>query len=212
MDIKIIKKVLLITAIPFLFASSCVKDKTGNTPCAGGYSFNATSEWKPQKLTYNIGDTIILNSTISKSLLDQITNSNIDYSNSSGIQGDISIYLLDTITHQPKPGRDSFSIITLLGSFSERPNNQSDGINFNYVETTSSYEFKGGFICKRRGIFGLGVDYLISNGIRGKSCQNAKFSMTVINSDKHLFLHQYALNINPNDPDLQKRGYDFRVQ
>jgi hypothetical protein len=203
---------LLVTATPLLFAASCIKDKTGNTPCAGGYSFSVTSEWKPQKLVYNIGDTIVLNSSFPKLLFDQITNSNIDYSNSSNIQGDLSVYLLDTITRLPVAGRDSFSIISITGSFTERTFNQNAGINFNYKEAQGFYEFKGGFICKKKGIYGIGVSDLLSNGIVGAQCKNANFNMTVTNTDKHLFLNQYALNVNPNDPELVKRGYAFRVQ
>jgi hypothetical protein len=32
----------------------------------------------------------------------------VDYSNSVGISGDIAIYYLDTISHQPIPAKDSF--------------------------------------------------------------------------------------------------------
>jgi hypothetical protein len=209
---NILKIGLLITATQFLMASGCNKDSS--KPCAlvTPYSFNVTSEWTPQKLVYRIGDTIILNSSFPKTLLDQVTNSNINYSNSSNIQGDLSIALYDTITHLPVAGRDSFSIVTVTGSFVERTFNQQAGINFNYKETQGFYEFRGGFICKKKGIYGIGVSDLSSNGIVGEQCKNANFSMTVTNSDKHLFLNQYALNVNPNDPELVKRGYAFRVQ
>jgi hypothetical protein len=207
-----IKKVLLITAIPLLFSASCVKDKTGNKPCAGGYSFNVTSEWKPQKLVYNIGDTIFLTSIFSKTLYDNVSLKNIDYSNSSNIQGDLRIVLLDTVSRLPVAGRDSFSIISITGSFTERTFNQNAGINFNYKEIQGFYEFRGGLIFKKKGIYGIGVSDLISNGIVGKQCQNAGFSMTVTNTEKHLFLNQYALNVDPNDPELVKKGYAFRVQ
>ncbi len=116
------------------------------------------------------------------------------------------------ITRQPIAGRDSFSIISTTGSFTERTFNQNAGINFNYKQTQGFYEFSGSFICKKKGIYGIGVSDLLSNGIVGEQCKNANFSMTVTNTDKHLFLNQYALNVNPNDPELVKRGYAFRVQ
>jgi hypothetical protein len=209
---KTIKTGLLIATVQFFIFSGC---KKGTTPCAsGGYSFLVTSEWSPQQEIYNVGDTIFLTSTFPKTLTDQINPSLvIEYNNSVGVQGDISMYYLDTISRQPIAARDSFQLISISGSFSERPaNGQKSGVNTNYIELATHYQFKGAFICKKKGIYGFGVDNLSSNGLRGKNCTNAGFNMTVTNSDKHLYFHQYALNVNPNDAYLQQKGYDFRVQ
>jgi hypothetical protein len=215
MDINFFKRGMLkSTFLIILLGFRCNKD--GTKPCPNfqtAYSFVVTSEWSPQREIYYVGDTIFFTSTFPKILTDQINPSlAIDYSNSTGIGGDISIYYLDSITHQPVPAKDSFQFVSITGNFLERSINQNQGVNTNYFESSSSYQFKGAIICKRKGIYGFGVADLLSQGLRGKNCTNAGFNMTVTNTDKHLHLHQYALNINPNDAYLQQKGYDFRVQ
>ena len=177
------------------------------------YSFLASAEWSPQKEVYKVGDTLYLTSIIPKTLTDQIdTSIVVDYSNSDGIYGSIAIVYLDTITHQPLPAKDSFDFISIFGNFKDQQINMDLVINIWYTETSTTYQFKGAIICKRKGIYGFSVSDLLSPGLRGKNCTKAGFSMSVTNNDKHLYLHQYALNVNPSDPFLQKHGYDFRVQ
>jgi hypothetical protein len=209
---KLFKIGLLITATQFLLSSGC--NNNGTKPCANdGYTFAATAFFTPEKEIYRVGDTIFLNSEFSKTLTDLINPSmTVNYSNSTAIVGDIRLYYLDTITRQPIPAKDSFLFVPIIGTFTERSNNQSAGINFKYIETPQSYQFKGGFICQKKGIYGFGVSNLESLGLAGKRCTNADFDMSVTNSNKHLHFHQYAIGADPNDPGLQKTGYDFRVQ
>ena len=89
---------LLITATLFILGSGCGKDNDGSKPCREGrYSFVATSEFSPQQEIYNVGDTIFLNSTISKILYDNVSLQNVDYSNSLGIGGNLNTAKMDTI-------------------------------------------------------------------------------------------------------------------
>ncbi len=211
--IRYFRRELLFIVAPLFLGLSC--NKNGTKPCSAvAYSFAVTSQFLPQQDVYHIGDTIFLISTFPKLLTDQINTSIIvDYSNSVAINGDIAISYLDTVTHQPLPARDSFIVVSLNGQFAERNNNnQESGINFYYDENPQSYDFKGGFICKKKGIYSMGISDLISEGLKGENCTNAGFNMTVTNSDKHLYFHSYALNVDPNDPYLQQKGYDFRVQ
>ncbi len=207
-----IKMGLLITAAPFLLATACGKNNT--TPCRNiAYAFEVTCNYNPEKEVYNVGDTIFIESIIPKTLTSLLNSSTVvDYSNSTGVGGDLGVGYMDTITRQPIPGKDSFQFVSIIGNFQERPGNQNGGINIMFLETSQNYHFKGGIICKKKGIYGFGVSDLYSNGLRGKNCTNASFVMKVTNANKHLHLHQYALGINPNDPLLQRTGYDFRVQ
>lgn len=212
MGTNVLRIGLLITTVQFLFSASCNKDETSCLSTRTTYSFIVTSEWSPQKEVYNVGDTIYLTSVLSKTLVDQINPSLVvDYNNSVGINGDIGIVYLDTITHQPLPAKDSFDFISIFGNFKERSINMDLGINIWYTETSTTYQFKGAIVCKRKGIYGFTVSDLLSPGLRGKNCTKAGFSMSVTNIDKHLYLHQYALNVNPSDPFLQQHGYDFKV-
>lgn len=134
----------------FLFAGSCNKD--GSRPCRNApYAFDVTSVFTPQKETYNVNDTIFFTSTLSKSLVNTISNQQIDYSNSVGIGGDIGIVFPDPVSLQNKPAKDSFDFISLNGNFIPRPINQNQGINTVYTEHANYYIFKGEIICKKRG-------------------------------------------------------------
>ncbi len=210
---NILKFGLLITVAHFLMASGCNKNNPPR-PCLNGgslYSFNVTSEFSPEKEVYNVGDTIFLNSTFPKTLLNLVSNQQVDYSNSLGVGGDISIFYLDSITRQPIPARDSFNLISYVGNFINRNINQNQGINTSYSEN-ANYLFKGGFICKKKSIYGFGVQDLGSQGLNGQNCSNAGFNMTVTNINKHLNLHTITIGTNSNDPALVQKGYAFRVQ
>ena len=111
---------LLVTTGPFFFSASCNKDKTSCLSTRATYSFNVTSEWSAQKEVYNVGDTIYLTSVFSKKLVDQINPSIVvEYKNSVGVYGSISIYYLDTITHEPIAAKDNFDFISISGEFGE---------------------------------------------------------------------------------------------
>jgi hypothetical protein len=211
--IKNLNKGLLITATLFTLASSCGKDN-GSKPCRGGrYSFVATSEFTPQREIYNVGDTIFLNSTISKTLYDNVSLQNVDYSNSLGVGGNISTSQLDTVSNQVKYALDKFTVFDKIGTTSQLQNQNilNSGKNIFFFESTNFYEFKIGFILKEKGLYMLGVTDLGSQGIAGKDCTNAGFAMTVTNSNKNINIFQYALNYTP-DAMLQKTIYCFRVR
>jgi len=209
MGINILKKVLLITAIPLLFAASCRKD--GTRPCErAAYIFAVTSEWSPQREVYNVGDTIFLNSSFSKTLVDLTGNYNVDYSNSVGVGGNITTSVMDTITHSIIDGLSNFEIIQIKGNISPIANIPNAGKNITYSEQ-ANYIFNAGVVLKQKGLYQLAVTDLSSRGIVGKNCTNAGFGMTVTNTDKHLNLFQYALGYAP-DALLQKSIYCFRVQ
>lgn len=212
MATNILKIGLLIIAAQFLLSSGCNKNGTSCLSSNITYSFSAPAEWIPQRATYNTGDTIFLVSDFPKTLRDLVNPSLIiDYSNFVGVTGDIRISVVDTTARQVLPAKDSFDFVSVIGYFSERAHNQNQGINFNYSEGVSKYEFKGALICRRKGIYGIGVSDLVSGGIRGKNCTKAGFQMTITNTDKHLTLYETALGITL-DADAIRRGYSFRVQ
>ena len=212
MGINIFKSGLLITTTLIVLSASCNKDKT--KPCLNTvYSFQVTSEWSPQREIYNVGDTIFLNSEFPKILTDNATPvpAQINYSNSDGIFGGIGFAYLDTVLKSARPAKDSFQFVSIVGNFVESRINQSQGITAKYSELSATYKFNGGIICKKKGIYWISVDVLGSNGIIGKNCTNAAFGMTVLNSNKHEYLFQNALNITPT-PIVLQTMYCFRVQ
>lgn len=214
MGIKILR-IFLVSIMLLLLLQGSQCNKKGSTPCVfGSYSFSVTSEWSPQQEIYKVGDTIFLSSTFPKSLNDQIdTSLVINYSNSTGVVGDLGIFYLDSLTHKPVPAKDSFSFFSNIGKFVERPFNQRNGgINIFYRETADSYSFNGQIICNSKGIYTFTISDLFSRGINGRNCTKAGFIMHLLNSERNLHLHEYTLNISANEPSLQKNVYDFRVE
>ena len=211
MGTNILRIGLLITATQFMLSTSCNKD--GSKPCANytPYGFNVTSEFNPQREIYNVGDTIFLNSLFPKTLLDNISNQNIDYSNSINISGNFNTIYMDTITHAIQESFNRFSVSVLKGQQSPITNSPNLGINIFYFENPSNYQFQMSIKLLAKGLFYIGVTNLSSQGLVGKNCTNAGFNMTVTNSNKNINLFQYALGYTP-DALLQKSIYCFRVQ
>ena len=206
-----LKKVLLITAMPFFIAASCNKNDT--RPCAnGGYAFTVKSEWSPQREVYNIGDTIFLNSTFSKTLLDVIGNFNVDYSNAKSIGGNLFIHEMDSVQHVVLDAVQKFNFIQQVGIVLNNPQQANRIINVSYFETSATYIFKMGIIPKNKGLFAIFISNLNSQGIIGKNCTNAGFTNTLTNSNKNLNLFQYAMNRPPASQFEIDRIYCFRVQ
>jgi hypothetical protein len=203
--------VLLITATQIIISSGCKRE--GNTrPCPSTtpYSFNVTSEFSPQPENYNVGDTIFLNSSFAKSLINNVTNQMADYSNSAGISGSLTFSILDTATRNIYGSFSSFSQVTFQGNYSQFTSTPNDRVGIYYSES-SVYNFRVGIICKEKGIFQLAVTNLGSKGIKNKNCTNAGFNMVVSNSNKNINLFQYALGYSP-DALLLKNIYCFRVR
>lgn len=112
---KILKLGLLLLASQVLLSNSCNKGSLIGCGQNSGYSFVATAAWSPEKSTYKVGDTLYLTSTIPKTLIDQINTSMVvDYSNSLGIGGNVTLFELDTIQHQPLEAAIKFDVSLLL--------------------------------------------------------------------------------------------------
>ena len=206
-----IKKVLLITAIPFFIAASCNKNDT--RPCTnGGYAFAVTSEWSPQREVYNIGDTIFINSAFSKNLIDLIGNFNVDYSNAKSIGGNLFVHEMDSVQHVVLDAVQKFNFIQQVGTVSNNSQQANRIKDIFYFESSTSYIFKMGIIPKNKGLYVIFISNLNSQGIIGKNCTNADFANTLSNTNKNLNLFQYAMNRPPASQFEIDRIYCFRVQ
>jgi len=210
MATNLIQTALLITAVQLILAATCNKDSPRQ--CRGGYVFQATSEWSPQKRVFVVGDTLYLTSNLPKTLTDGINPSIVvDFSNSVAIGGGIGMGYVDTVQRIPLPGRSKFDFFAITGTIGERSIAADQGLAFTYAEQSSGYRFKCGIVCKQKGIYFFSVSDLKSPGIRGKNCTNADFVMTLTNSEKNLDLYEGATGIIL-DADGRNRGFAFRVQ
>ena len=208
--INIVKMMLLITATSFLFGSSCNKNGSKLCTMVTPYSFNVTSEFSPQKEIYNVGDTIFLKSAISKTLINNISNQQVEYSNSLGVGGNIGIALIDSTNRKFEIGTDSFNFESINGNITLGTNKV---LNILFKETSILYILEIKLIAKTKGNYVIGVSDLSSQGIKNKDCTNAGFSMLVTNSNKHFDILANA-NIPGVTIDAQRMAtnYCFRVR
>jgi hypothetical protein len=212
MVIKTVKTLLFYLTTQVLLSTGCSKSKCENDLPV--YSFKVTAEWAPQKETYNVGDTIFLISRFPKVLSDQINPSIVvNYSNAKQIDGGIGFGYLDSANQRSIPSIDSFTLAEVEGSYINIASSQKNRINIAYSENTDHYSFYGAVVCRKPGIYSLGIVDLFCQGVSTTNdCSGAVFDITVTNTDKHLYLHQNALGVDPNNPVLQKYSYDFRVR
>lgn len=210
--IKLFKIGLLIITVQFLISGNCNKKNTGCISANTTYNFAVTSEWSPQNEIYNIGDTLFLNSNFPKTLADQTNPSlSINYSNSVGIAGNLIILKIDTVTHAFIDAVNIFNYFVTSGQLTNSATKPLRIKDYHYAELSSTYDLRAGIVAREKGIFLLYVSDCFSNGIAGKNCTRAGFTMTVTNSDKHYSLYQYAMTQLPDE--IQKKTmYCFRVQ
>lgn len=206
-----LKKALLITIMPFFIAATCNKNDT--TPCMNNaYSFAVSSEWGPQREVYNIGDTIFINSSFSKTLTDLTGNYSVNYSNAKSIGGNLSVYEMDSIQYIVINAAPKFNFIQQVGTILTNTQQPNRIKNIMYLESGSAYSFKLGIIPQNKGLYAIFISNLNSDGIIGKNCTNAGFANTLINSNKNINLFQYAMNRPPASQYEIDRIYCFRVQ
>lgn len=210
--IKHFKPGLLFAAILVLFSTACNKDKT--KPCLNGsYSFVVTSDWSPQQEIYQIGESLRLHSVFSKTLTDQVdTSITIDYGNSVGIGGNITIHQLDTVQHIVIDAANDFDYNVITGTISTSSTKPLRIKDINYQELSSTYEVDISIIPTTKGIYAIYISDLLSNGLRGDNCTNAGFSNTLANTNQNINLFQYAMNFSPTSAYETQRIYCFRVQ
>lgn len=208
---SIFKIGLLITATQFFLSSGCNKNSTRPCPNAP-YSFAVTCNYSPENEIYSIGDTLNLTSVFSKMLHNQANQgTTVDYSNSTGIGGNIFVYKTDTISHTLLDAINNFNYFSVKGTLTASETKPLRIKDVFFQELSSTYEIKIGMVAREKGIFVLYVSDMGSKGIIGKNCTNAGFSMTVTNTDKHIGLYQYAMQQIPDE--IQKKNmYCFRVQ
>ena len=211
MATNLVKLGLLILASQVLFSTGCNKDKP--RVCSEGYSFRITSEWLPQKQTYNVGDTLYLTSSFPATLTDQVnTSMTIDYRNSVGIGGSYIFYELDSVYRKVNGAVSKFNFLVVDGSISNGIIVPDEQKVISYNELNGMYSFTLKVIPKVRGLFAFSISDLPSRGIRGKSCTNANFYNTLVNINKNIQLFEKAMGRPPASQFETDKIYCFRVE
>jgi hypothetical protein len=183
-----IKKILniLIAFTILIISERCHK------PCnEPDYTFIGNDVFSPEKDTLNVGDTLWLNSSINKELVDTSTKKSIDFSNAANLGS--TVVISDINKFQDKRGAiDSFDYIKITGNiFSDVNTDTSNVKQLQYSETASSFELKIGFVAKKAGSYIFTIPdnpYLFRKG--QPKCGTAKIIMLNSNTDQHLYLFE----------------------
>jgi hypothetical protein len=204
---KYLKSILLLTSLQLFLGFQCENDKPVCNNIA--YSFNVTSNWFPGEDIYNINDTIFLTSTFPKTLLDNLSNQQINYNNSVPIRGIYTFYEMDSVQHALLDGVAKFDFFSANGSIID---NTSKDKYFLYEKQADNYTLKIGIIAKAKGLFAIQISNLVSNGLNGTICTGADFINILTNPNKHINLFEYAINKPPASQFEIDRIFCFRVQ
>ena len=205
------KYIILYTALCTLLCSSTCK-KNQPKPCQSNvYAFQVSSIYTPDNNIFNLNDTIYINSEFPKNLTNVSTSQIIDYSNATGIGGNITFFELDTIQKIVIPGLTNFSCYSIVGSIapgSIRPDYILDNI---YEEGQDLYKFKLRVVPKKKGIYVIFISDLLSIGIRYRDCTNASFINKFSNRQGGIQLFQFAMGRLPASQFEEERMFCFRV-
>ncbi|GAB4093482.1 hypothetical protein [Flaviaesturariibacter terrae] len=160
--------------------------------------------------TYQVGDTILLISSIPKVQRDRSGGGEmIDYSGSFALGSNIFLRRLDSVSRRDSGGRYDFTIAPLVGRMTELDFERENGINVYYSEQ-AAYELKIAFVPIRAGSYLLSFPDPVSRSLGNRNCTNAAFEMTITNPDKHFNVYQMALG-RAFDMREARYVYCFRV-
>lgn len=204
----LIKKMGFI-AFLIILISGCIKNET--KPCLRpNYFFEIDVKLSPEQAVFRVGDSIICSMRFSKNLVNIASGNTVDYSNSTGIIGGISVVMLDSVNKVFIPSIDSFAYINQIGFFSSPSINPNNGIFYNIIELSDRYEFKCTIVCKSKGVYYLSIDDASSTGLIGKNCTNSSIKATLQISSHNEVLYTNAIGNPPNTEPLS-RMFCFRV-
>lgn len=204
------KKILLYCLLAFviLINTGCPK------PCIEAeYSFAIQSQITPDMDSVSIGDTIYLISSTPTTMKELSTGMEVDYSGAT-IGSNLSIAEALNGTNVPRDAVFDFDYVSIKGGvYNDRNIPRPDGVQqLKYEEINGRYELKIGIIPKKRGLYAFGVGNGFSTGRNKKNvCEKASFSISLNNTDQHLYLYR---EIDPSHQftDFEsKRIYYFKV-
>ncbi|MDX2306402.1 MAG: hypothetical protein NW226_26570 [Microscillaceae bacterium] len=206
MDTKMYRNILFFIVIAI--SNTGCPDKCINPE----YHFEVEASIKPDNEAIKIGDTIFVESHFSESLLDVETNMIIEYSNAKKIGSNIGFTNLDFYGNLNYNSILDFSYVSISGQIYNSKDiplpNQVNQLTYEYAN--NEYKLKIGIIPRKKGIYLLGLGNGLSLGRKNtKECDQASFSITLSNTDQHLYLFEDVYG-NLSEYDRQ-RSYCFRV-
>ncbi len=178
------KIIIFIIAVGFF---NCCR-KPCNLP---NYTFSVNDSFSPEKDSINIGDTLWLTCTISKTQIDINTQANINFDNAENLGSNLVISDISRFNLE-RGAVDSFNYIQQYGNISTDPTSNPQGVKqLRFEESSDSYLLKVGLIAKKEGNYILTVPdnpYVFRRGMA--KCGTADFKILNVNINKHLYLFE----------------------
>lgn len=185
------------------------------TPCVNElplYNFYIEARFTPEKDSIQVGDTLYFVSEFQRKLKPNGSQDVVDYLNAN-ISGSLSVFELVPNKEFATDAVFNFDYVSLVGQmYNSRDIPSPDGFQqFLYQELADRYQLKIAIIPKKKGVYGLGILTVASQGRSGSDgCDNASFKTVVTNNDINDHYRREGLTGLPESPQPDN-GFYFKV-
>lgn len=196
--IKIIPGLVLVHLLTCY--GSCVKNCLDEN-----FSFAITNRVYPDKDSIQVGDTIWVELDAPVKLLDQESNTEVDYSGAANLGSAIGFLKLEKGNAQVGNVTEAaHSFKTHLVTGEVVPNEKFKAVvkEFLFKETNGRYRFKAGFIALEKGDFSISPGDAAGVYRFRNKCPKAGFRITIADTDQHLYIYQ------ENRPEFEISSYE----
>lgn len=184
--------------------TSCIKGKN----CTNhGYGFQMAAKIYPDYDSIQIGDTIFVELKEPINLNDLNTGNIVNFTGAENLGTGIAFdELLGNAVR--KSAANDFTLILLKGS--EVVNADPNLLRqYRFKEENGFYVFKLAVIPKKTGIYRTGVSDAVNVNTVENKCEKAGFSITLKETNQHLYYNQWNFGVTPNLPN---GVYCFKVK
>lgn len=191
--------------------STCNKNPLG---CHDTIAFAIEMKVYPDNETVHVGDTIWLESSSKKIFTDIVSGQVMDFSDAANLGVDINFDQITEDTNHIKklvPAVQSFQFILLAGKFLPDDLSPERNVDYDYVETDTSYQLKLGLVPKYSGVFMFAPNDA-GNVYRKKSrCPKAGFTVTLSNTEQHMDIYASLKKPDLVSASEQRHVYCFNI-
>ncbi|MDP4129837.1 MAG: hypothetical protein Q8918_14350 [Bacteroidota bacterium] len=189
----------------FCLASVIILSSCHKTCHEQNYIFTSNDVFYPEKDSIQVGDTLQLTCTISKS------QRLVYFSGAENLGGNLVISNIDSFATRARGAVEQFAYFNVLGSLYSNNNLLPNNIKLiTYKESDSAYNLNVGIIALKKGryIFSFTDDPGVYR-TGSANCGVANFLFVNVNKNKHLYLFE---NVNGSlGPDDNLHSYCFKV-
>jgi hypothetical protein len=193
----------IFAVVAFIYAttvySACKKRIFGCTESS--YSFVLNAKIYPDWDTVNTGDIIWVEIDSPTTFTDQGSNQPINFSNANNLGTDMGfIKLINISPIQFAYAVNDFTYILVWGTEIASPNTQLIK-EYLIPDINGRYKFRLGIIPKNSGTYSFNLGNAVQVYRNGNSCPKADFSMKLVQTNQHYYLHPGGSGVTPAGAD-----------